>query len=280
MKHTNKLMYFHKKIRADHAYDELRNVRIADKIDPEYKYHIGNPVLTDKDHQLVQKQIETNITITYPYGGTSLDKIRMGQLPKDGIINIITGLKNLFLGVQHFHHNGLYHLDIKTSNLVLDKNGVIRLIDFGISRHWSTKGYNMIFDNTYAVWPFETHLISGEDQSILFTDDIYGDYIKDPYFKRLSSFLKQDLSDIKYNIVKLRSSIPRDQLEDTIYRRIDVYSLGMLLANILVSSGVSRILDKDLYLALYQLAVKLAEVDIFRRLSIDQAVDEYLRIIN
>lgn len=38
------------------------------------------------------------------------------------------------LGLQHAHEVGLVHRDIKPSNLIIDRQGVVKLIDFGIAR--------------------------------------------------------------------------------------------------------------------------------------------------
>ena len=41
--------------------------------------------------------------------------------------------KQLLLGLDHFHKNNVYHLDIKMENLILDSNFKLKIIDFGLS---------------------------------------------------------------------------------------------------------------------------------------------------
>lgn len=37
-------------------------------------------------------------------------------------------------GLEYVHNKGILHRDIKPENLVFDKNGYIRITDFGIAR--------------------------------------------------------------------------------------------------------------------------------------------------
>ena len=36
-------------------------------------------------------------------------------------------------GVHHIHSNGVVHRDIKPENCLLDKNGQLKIIDFGLA---------------------------------------------------------------------------------------------------------------------------------------------------
>lgn len=39
----------------------------------------------------------------------------------------------LLKGIAHAHHNNIFHLDIKPSNIIIDKKGVVKILDFGIA---------------------------------------------------------------------------------------------------------------------------------------------------
>ncbi|CAE7765345.1 CDKG-2 [Symbiodinium sp. CCMP2456] len=45
-------------------------------------------------------------------------------------------LVQLLRGVGHLHQCWILHRDLKTSNILLDKNGVLKICDFGLARHF------------------------------------------------------------------------------------------------------------------------------------------------
>lgn len=66
------------------------------------------------------------------------------------------GLRNLIVGMVHFHRNGLYHMDIKLQNTVIDTDLVCRYIDFGLS---TTGKVNSVYLQPYFVYPVELQFL-------------------------------------------------------------------------------------------------------------------------
>ena len=49
-------------------------------------------------------------------------------------------LNQILDGLEAIHNEGMFHLDIKPANIMVDSHNVVKLIDFGASKHQSTVG--------------------------------------------------------------------------------------------------------------------------------------------
>ncbi len=74
--------------------------------------------------------------------GEPLDKKikRKGFLPWDRAINITM---QTALGLQHAHAQGIVHRDIKPGNLYILTNGVVKILDMGLSKHMVCGAYRV-----------------------------------------------------------------------------------------------------------------------------------------
>ena len=71
--------------------------------------------------------------------GQSLDDYILQQNGiKEG--KAISFLKEIGKAVQYMHSNKMLHLDLKPKNVMLDKDGKVYLIDFGLSKQYDSKG--------------------------------------------------------------------------------------------------------------------------------------------
>jgi serine/threonine protein kinase len=67
--------------------------------------------------------------------GTSLEKIvqRHGRM---NLLRAVHYIRQAAFGLQHAHEAGLIHRDIKPGNLLLDRRGLIKILDLGLARFY------------------------------------------------------------------------------------------------------------------------------------------------
>ena len=70
------------------------------------------------------------IAMQYLTGGSLADVIKTQQLPLAEAVNIAAQVTS---GLECAHGKGLVHRDVKPSNILLDSNGRIKLVDFGLA---------------------------------------------------------------------------------------------------------------------------------------------------
>ncbi len=78
------------------------------------------------------------ITMEYVRGEDLRSLIkRIGQLPIGKLISIT---KQICEGLAEAHRLGVVHRDLKSNNIMIDKEGNVRIMDFGIARSLEAKG--------------------------------------------------------------------------------------------------------------------------------------------
>lgn len=76
------------------------------------------------------------LVMEYLSGGTLAARLRGGPLPAYEAVRIA---KLLASALEHLHRNGLYHGDIKPSNIGFTADGIPKFLDFGLSRAITTR---------------------------------------------------------------------------------------------------------------------------------------------
>jgi serine/threonine protein kinase len=83
--------------------------------------------------------------------GSALDIIKTAY--KDGLEEtvIATILKQALQGLEYLHKTGLIHRDVKAGNLLVDKDGLVQLADFGVSSSLMESGERKGMRKTFVV---------------------------------------------------------------------------------------------------------------------------------
>lgn len=85
--------------------------------------------------------------------GTSLRAMmnRVGRLPPGDVLEI---LEDLTKALDHAHSRGVIHRDIKPQNIILNQDGILKLIDFGIARMAGTSGISTATGQVLATYSY------------------------------------------------------------------------------------------------------------------------------
>ncbi|WP_257291241.1 protein kinase [Endozoicomonas sp. ONNA1] len=74
-------------------------------------------------------------TLLMPYAGKSLQEILCTHPAGLSLPTVETYARQLMKGVAHLHDAGIWHLDLKLGNLVVDDRDNLSIIDFGLSQY-------------------------------------------------------------------------------------------------------------------------------------------------
>ncbi|XP_073149447.1 cyclin-dependent kinase A-1-like [Henckelia pumila] len=70
-------------------------------------------------------------------------------------------MQQLLGGLQHCHEKGILHRDIKGSNLLIDKNGVLKIADFGLANFYKNKPKRPLTSRVVTLWYRAPELLLG-----------------------------------------------------------------------------------------------------------------------
>ncbi len=69
------------------------------------------------------------VVMEYMDGGSISDLVSYGPIPFSQVLNILT---SILKGIYYAHSLGVYHADMKTSNILFKRNGEVKISDFGM----------------------------------------------------------------------------------------------------------------------------------------------------
>ncbi|KAF2170776.1 hypothetical protein M409DRAFT_63844 [Zasmidium cellare ATCC 36951] len=72
--------------------------------------------------------------------------------------------KQLFEGLDYLHRRGVLHRDIKAANILISKDGVLKLADFGLARFYQKRQKQDYTNRVITIWYRSPELLLGETQ--------------------------------------------------------------------------------------------------------------------
>jgi serine/threonine-protein kinase len=91
----------------------------------------------DVDHQL-ERDAEIHFLVMEYVEGSSLQELITRNGPAS-FCDSVEYIRQAALGLEHAHKAGMVHRDIKPGNLLVDRNGTVKLLDLGLARYFTTE---------------------------------------------------------------------------------------------------------------------------------------------
>ena len=142
--------------------------------------------------------------------GESLEKV-IDRQSRFNLYDVIYILKQMLLGLGYAHSKGFVHRDVKPSNIILNKEGITKIMDFGISKSLFEKSSTITSSKIGTVYYMSPEQIKGAD--VTNRSDIYSlgctayeMILGQPPFDAVSEYEVMD-SHLKKQPVKISSKL-------------------------------------------------------------------------
>lgn len=276
---------FSKLLESSKADDEFKKTEKLLGIDPQQKYFVYpvrkcniNPENAKLFNSNIRKcaivkpknygKLNSNARKNYQILQSSQGDLDLYRFLAKGIsfqntFNVFRGIMNLLKGLQILHENGIYHMDIKEDNILVNDHGErLRFIDWGLSLSsdmFETKEKTRKILKHYAVatgyFPLELLVayMSPEERAAL-TDGELSDILSDFYLNTKPSqtlhdvFFKDGVPRITKDMLQ-RAVIPAlsELSPEDFCRWADIFCLGRVMHFVFLACTGIRVVDWKFY---------------------------------
>ncbi|KAK4491278.1 hypothetical protein RD792_002014 [Penstemon davidsonii] len=147
----------------------LKKVRFVN-MDPESVRFMAREILILRrlDHPnimklegLVTSRVSGNLYLVFEYMEHDLAGLAASPTVKFTESQIKCYMQQLLCGLEHCHHRGVLHRDIKGSNLLIDNNGNLKIGDFGLATFFRANQKQPLTSRVVTLWYRPPELLLG-----------------------------------------------------------------------------------------------------------------------
>ncbi|KAL6597726.1 hypothetical protein ACP70R_046531 [Stipagrostis hirtigluma subsp. patula] len=147
----------------------LKKVRF-DNLEPESVKFMAREILILRrlDHPnviklegLVTSRMSCSLYLVFEYMEHDLAGLAASPDVKFTLPQIKCYTQQLLSGLEHCHENNVLHRDIKGSNLLLDNNGILKIVDFGLATFFDPRHKRPMTSRVVTLWYRPPELLLG-----------------------------------------------------------------------------------------------------------------------
>ncbi|KAA8542075.1 hypothetical protein F0562_023227 [Nyssa sinensis] len=147
----------------------LKKVRL-DNIEPENVKFMAREILVlrklnhpnvIKLEGLVTSRMSSSLYLVFEYMEHDLAGLAAIQGAKFTEPQVKCYMKQLLSGLEHCHNHGVLHRDIKTSNLLIDNEGILKIADFGLASFYDPDHKKPMTSRVVTLWYRPPELLLG-----------------------------------------------------------------------------------------------------------------------
>ncbi|KAH9757697.1 protein kinase domain-containing protein [Citrus sinensis] len=110
---------------------------------------------------LATSRMQYSLYLVFEFMPTDLARIISNHEGKLTEPQVKCYMQQLLSGLQHCHDRGILHRDVKGSNLLIDKNGVLKIADFGLANYFSPNKKRPLTSRVVTLWYRAPELLLG-----------------------------------------------------------------------------------------------------------------------
>ena len=244
--------------------------------------------IVDVQYEQMKKTINESFSmIVIEMGEFSLDNLK-GYIPNIRTFALIAF--QILSGLYYLNQNGIGHCDIKPKNIILTRDGTVKIIDFGLSifdKYYTETKKKLNMKCKYGTIPFMSPDIINDDENYYKTDiwafgmtlyhihpsyKEFGNIIEYMYESRaVTDFIrplynKSRQSESRYNILICEKKTPNGPF----VRNQQILTLSGFMS--LIKTKRNEILEEKLKMIKIVVKTKTYDFEIFMRLDFDYAL--------